>query len=80
MLYSNPEVDELIIAAQGSLDDKEQHELLGEALKIILQDLPICPVIDRIYPWGLREDLMDVTIDHAAIGVYLYDAWIMPSP
>ena len=78
--YSNPEVDKLIDQVDVTLDPAKQRELWAQIQKIVLKDVPVVPMWDIIYCWTMKEGVEDLTVDSAAIGLYLYDAWINPNP
>ena len=78
--YSNTEVDALFDAAFADPDPEAQREYFAEAQKLVLQDVPLVPIIDIMYVWAMDEAVEDMGVDYAGIGVHLYDTWINPNP
>ena len=78
--YSNPELDELCAEALGTVDAEKQHELMGEAMEIILQDAADIPMVRRTFPYAMKEGIEGLTTDSVGVGIYLYDTWINPNP
>jgi oligopeptide transport system substrate-binding protein len=64
--YDNPEYDRLVTAAQSELDLGKRAELLQEAERVLLADMPIIPLYyyvtaRMIKPWvaGYEPNIMD---------------------
>jgi oligopeptide transport system substrate-binding protein len=66
MGYSNPEVDRLVTASQTTLDPRARMELLQQAERVMLADMPIVPLYTYVtprlvQPWvrGYESNIMD---------------------
>jgi oligopeptide transport system substrate-binding protein len=64
--YDNPEYDRLLDAAQAELDLERRAELLEQAERVMLADMPILPLYfyvskHMIKPWvqGRQSNIMD---------------------
>jgi oligopeptide transport system substrate-binding protein len=64
--YSNPEYDRLLDAAQQELDLDRRAELLEQAERVMLADMPIIPLYyyvsqHMVKPWvrGFSDNVMD---------------------
>jgi oligopeptide transport system substrate-binding protein len=64
--YDNPEYDRLVTAAQSELDPHKRAQLLQDAEKVMLADMPILPLYfyvstRMIKPWvkGFEPNIMD---------------------
>lgn len=55
--YSNPAVDELVIKAQSTIDDKAREALLQQASKIAMEDVAVIPLHFEITTWAFKKDL-----------------------
>ncbi|MDO5725848.1 MAG: peptide ABC transporter substrate-binding protein [Tissierellia bacterium] len=65
-LYSNPRYDELIMTAKNSGDQKLRMDSMKEAEKILMEDMPICPVyyytmpyVQKPYLTGVYKPMLD---------------------
>ena len=71
----DPELDETIDELSQTVDLEKRKELGAEALKIILESAAAIPVVDQIYPWMMKDDVMDVFMPLDSWARY-YDAWL----
>ena len=55
--YSNPELDDLIGQALGTVDDAAREKLLQQASKVVIDDYGILPLHFEVTPWAYREGL-----------------------
>ena len=55
--YSNPKADELIEAAAASLVMIRRRELLQEAMRVVMADLPIVPIAGLYQVYGVRKEI-----------------------
>jgi oligopeptide transport system substrate-binding protein len=58
--YSNPEYDKLISAAKVSADPKQRAQLLVEAEKTLMQDMPVGPVFFRGKAFATKPYVKDL--------------------
>jgi peptide/nickel transport system substrate-binding protein len=52
--YSNPALDKLIVAIGVEPDAARRTALIGDALRIVAQDLPVLPLYRRHHNWVMR--------------------------
>ena len=64
--YSNPEFDRLVAASQSAVEPRARMELLEEAERVMLADMPILPLYiyvraRLVQPWvrGYESNIMD---------------------
>lgn len=55
--YSNPQLDRLIDAIQIEPDLAKRNRMVGDALKILRDDLPLIPLYRRVLTWAARPDI-----------------------
>ena len=55
--WSNQEFDELVGKANATTDQEERYRLLGEAEKILIDELPIIPVYTYVRSYQLSPDV-----------------------
>ncbi|HWK69750.1 ABC transporter substrate-binding protein [Pollutimonas sp. M17] len=55
--YSNPELDKLYFDAMGTLDDGKRSQLLQQAVKIALADMPHIPLHWESGVWAFRKGI-----------------------
>ena len=55
--WSNQEFDELVGKANATADQEERYRLLGEAEKILIDELPIIPVYTYVRSYQLSPDV-----------------------
>jgi len=55
--YSNPNVDKLVQAALGSVDEKEREKFAEQAATIALQDYAVIPLHHQYATWAIRKGL-----------------------
>ncbi|MCC7426985.1 MAG: ABC transporter substrate-binding protein [Alphaproteobacteria bacterium] len=54
MRYSNPELDRLMLAALGEMDDASRARLLGLAQRAAVSDLAAIPLVATVHSWASR--------------------------
>lgn len=59
--YSNPEFDRRLQAATAEMDDERREKALQDAMRFVMQDHPIAPILLFSNVWALRRGL-----EHAA--------------
>ncbi len=69
--YSNPKLDQLIVAAYGTMDDTKRAAIVAEANELSLgHDVAAIPMLFQISAWGMRKGLayggfpQDATVAH----------------
>lgn len=55
--YSNPQLDRLIDAILVEPDLARRNRLVGDALKILRDDLPLIPLYRRVLTWAARPNI-----------------------
>lgn len=55
LLYSNPEVDELLIAASSTFDDEERAQLTQDAMRRVYEDSPMMPLLYMDVTYAARD-------------------------
>jgi peptide/nickel transport system substrate-binding protein len=55
--YSNPELDKLYLQAMGTLDDSKRSQLLQQAVKIALAEMPNIPLHWESGVWAFRKGI-----------------------
>lgn len=55
--YSNPELDKLYLQAMGTLDDSKRSQLLQQAVKIALSEMPNIPLHWESGVWAFRKGI-----------------------
>lgn len=55
--YSNPEVDRLIEAADREYSPQRRQRILQDAMRLVMEDLPLIPLHVWSQSYGLRRDL-----------------------
>lgn len=55
--YSNPEVDALVFKAQETIDDAKREEILRQASKLAMGDVPLVPLHFEVTPWAFKKGL-----------------------
>ena len=55
--WSNQEFDELVGKANATTDQEERYRLLGEAEKILIDELPIIPIYTYVRSYQLSPDV-----------------------
>ncbi|MFK7880782.1 ABC transporter substrate-binding protein [Roseobacter sp.] len=50
--YSNPEIDELVETALGTIDEGERKSLLEQAMKVTMDDLMAIPIVNLSAIWA----------------------------
>ena len=55
--WSNPEFDELVGRANATTNQEERYRLLGEAEKILIDELPIIPIYTYVRSYQLSPDV-----------------------
>ena len=56
--YSNPLLDEKIVAAMRTLDDKTREAMLQDATRLLATDVGIIPIHLQKNIWGMRKGLL----------------------
>ncbi len=56
-LYSNPAMDQLVAAAEGEMDSAKREDLLRQAQRLALEDLPLIPLYLQAGLWAMRSSL-----------------------
>ena len=59
--YSNPEFDRRLQAAMAEMDDERREKALQDAMRFVMEDHPIAPILLFTNVWALRQGL-----EHAA--------------
>ena len=66
MGYSNPRYDALLAAAAREADPQQRMDMLAEAERVMLEDMPIVPLYfyvskKMVKPWvaGMEANIMD---------------------
>ncbi len=54
-LYSNKALDEVVFKAQSTLDPTERRKLIGQAMRIGMDDVAVIPVINTVASWATRK-------------------------
>ncbi|WP_232463552.1 ABC transporter substrate-binding protein [Tumebacillus avium] len=60
--YSNPEYDRLVMAAQKEVNAAMRMQYLYDAEKILMNDLPVAPVLYRQYSYLLKPYVKNLTL------------------
>ena len=60
--WSNKEYDELIRKAKLSSDQKERMELMHKAEKILMEEMPICPIYFYVNSFCMKDNIKGVGI------------------
>ncbi|GGG24780.1 ABC transporter substrate-binding protein [Caldovatus sediminis] len=55
--YSNPEFDARMLAAMREMDDEKREQLLQEAMRFVMQDHPIAPMLLFRNIWAMRSGI-----------------------
>lgn len=55
--YSNPALDRLIVAIGVEPDAAKRQALIGDALRLVAQDLPLLPLYRRHHNWVMRTNI-----------------------
>jgi peptide/nickel transport system substrate-binding protein len=55
--YSNPEFDAKMFAAMREMDDEKREQLLQEAMRFVMQDHPIAPMLLFRNIWAMRNGI-----------------------
>jgi len=55
--YSNPGLDSLVAAAETEMDDAKREDLLRQATRLVVADLPMIPLYMQNALWAMRADL-----------------------
>jgi peptide/nickel transport system substrate-binding protein len=59
--YSNPEFDRRLRAAMAEMDEERREKGLQDAMRFVMQDTPVAPILLFSNVWALRRGL-----EHAA--------------
>jgi peptide/nickel transport system substrate-binding protein len=79
--YSNPKVDELTEGIVSTWDTEEKLEYQREAVQIVLQDVPMTPVVLPMMPLGMSKKVAgSLLVGHGHAPAYFYGPWINPEP
>jgi peptide/nickel transport system substrate-binding protein len=70
-LYSNKKLDDVVFKAQATLDPVARRKLIGEAMRIGMDDVAVIPLINTQASWATRKAV--VTYDAVPLGW----AWAM---
>lgn len=68
--YYNAEYDELIEKAYKETDAKKRAEILHEAEKLLMEDMPIAPLVQLKNAYSKSSDLKGVTVSHYGTFVF----------
>jgi peptide/nickel transport system substrate-binding protein len=55
--YSNPKLDEIVDAMRTEPDIVRRRQLVGDALRLMQNDLPLIPLYRRMLTWVMRPDI-----------------------
>jgi peptide/nickel transport system substrate-binding protein len=55
--YSNPEFDARMLAAMREMDDEKREQLLQEAMRFVMRDHPIAPMLLFRNIWAMRSGI-----------------------
>ena len=55
--YSNPRLDQLLDAIRVEPDLSHRRQLVGDALRLMRDDLPLIPLYRRTLTWAMRPDI-----------------------
>ncbi len=58
--YANPEYDKLVMEAKGSDDQKVRMDAMKKAEKILMEDMPVCPIYYYTMPYVVKPHLKGV--------------------
>lgn len=78
--YSNKEYDRLIKAANQETDKQKRSEMLHEAEKILMEDMPIAPLYYRLRAYGVQSYVKNFNRDSFAPDMNPIYAWIEGKP
>jgi len=70
----DPDLDDIIEEFSRSLDVNEQKELAEAGIKIVLQTAAVIPLVDQMYPWMMKADVMG-TFYPLDSWARMYDTW-----
>ncbi len=55
--YSNPKVDQLVIQAFATVDERKRDAIAQEAMRVAMADRPVLLLHHQIATWAMRRDL-----------------------
>jgi peptide/nickel transport system substrate-binding protein len=55
--YSNPQVDKLTDQIQVELDPSKRRTMIGEALKLVRDDVPYVPIMQQVIVWAAKDNI-----------------------
>ena len=55
--YSNPRLDQILDAVRIEPDIEQRRKLVGDALRMMRDDLPLIPLYRRTLTWAMRPDI-----------------------
>ena len=55
--YSNPEVDKLTDQIQVELDPAKRRGMIGQALKLVRDDVPYVPIMQQVIVWAAKDNI-----------------------
>jgi peptide/nickel transport system substrate-binding protein len=55
--YSNPKVDQLVIQALATVDERKRDAIAQEAMRVAMADRPVLLLHHQIATWAMRRDL-----------------------
>lgn len=78
--YANAELDELLDAADAELDPELRKQKVATVLELLVAERPFVPLLSAQGYMGYRQDLVGGLIFDSLGGLYLNDAYLLPSP
>ena len=55
--WENPEFDRLVALANATLDQEERYEILMQAERLLIDEMPIAPIYTYVRVYQLHEDV-----------------------
>jgi peptide/nickel transport system substrate-binding protein len=75
--YSNPELEEVLVAARSEPDQEKRKPLYDQAQQIILEDTPNIPLVFR-HTWSAtRNNVAGLDIPYKGDEPYLRETWLI---
>ena len=78
MGYSNPRVDELFARAAVENDPEARDDLLGEAQKILVDDLPVIWLLEMEFPTFVNNRVHNAVTTAIGTSENFADVWVEP--
>jgi peptide/nickel transport system substrate-binding protein len=77
--YSNPQTDKLINEYPATTDPNEQHSIVNQLQKVMLQEVPVIPVVESVdwfqYDTGKFSSWVTPSNPYAQPAAYSYPDW-----